>query len=259
MKNQFAPALSHQRRATAFTLIELLLVIAIIALLAAILFPVFARARENARRSSCQSNLKQIGLGIIQYVQDHDERYPRAAANNILTNGTSAAAWAFMVQPYIKSTQVFKCPSHSMDGTMQFTNGTIPRSYQVVPNSNLNSGSTRYGGRLVFAGINEPPINITHLADIDKVSQVIQVFEQTSENNDNSAYVAGLTDLTLRSHLAMSNYLFVDGHVKALKPTATGSSINLWNIRNTTAPNDTAPGPAGAGLDARLAVIEAAM
>ena len=68
---------THQKRA-AFTLIELLVVIAIIAILAAILFPVFARARENARRSSCQSNLKQIGLGIAQYTQDYDEIMPRA-------------------------------------------------------------------------------------------------------------------------------------------------------------------------------------
>src|SRR5476649_2802466 len=73
---------THTRRAErtqhagAFTLIELLVVIAIIAILAAILFPVFARARENARRASCQSNLKQIGLGITQYCQDYDERMP---------------------------------------------------------------------------------------------------------------------------------------------------------------------------------------
>ena len=67
--------ISNFRRKSAFTLIELLVVIAIIAILAAILFPVFARARENARRSSCQSNLKQIGLGQLQYVQDYDEKY----------------------------------------------------------------------------------------------------------------------------------------------------------------------------------------
>src|SRR5687767_10691477 len=67
---------STTTRKTAFTLIELLVVIAIIALLAAILFPVFARARENARRAGCQSNLKQIGLGIMQYSQDYDELMP---------------------------------------------------------------------------------------------------------------------------------------------------------------------------------------
>ena len=66
------------RTGQAFTLIELLVVIAIIAILAAILFPVFARARENARRASCQSNMKQIGLGLMQYVQDYDETYPGA-------------------------------------------------------------------------------------------------------------------------------------------------------------------------------------
>lgn len=72
-----------------FTLIELLVVIAIIAILAAILFPVFARARENARRASCQSNLKQIGLGILQYAQDYDERYPGGGAfYQVSLNGT---------------------------------------------------------------------------------------------------------------------------------------------------------------------------
>src|SRR5205809_4233116 len=66
----------QERTRRAFTLIELLVVIAIIAILAAILFPVFSRARENARRASCQSNLKQIGLGFLQYAQDYDERLP---------------------------------------------------------------------------------------------------------------------------------------------------------------------------------------
>lgn len=97
-----------------FTLIELLVVIAIIAILAAILFPVFARARENARRASCQSNLKQIGLGFKQYSQDYDEKYPLVVAN---TGGTAGAfdagdqGWAQILQPYLKSTQIFQCPS----------------------------------------------------------------------------------------------------------------------------------------------------
>ncbi|RYG62324.1 DUF1559 domain-containing protein, partial [bacterium] len=91
-------------RKVGFTLIELLVVIAIIAILAAILFPVFGRARENARRSSCQSNLKQVGLAMAQYQQDYDERTLVVDEDNGLT-------WFNPLQPYIKSTQVFRCPS----------------------------------------------------------------------------------------------------------------------------------------------------
>jgi len=109
-------------RKKGFTLIELLVVIAIIAILAAILFPVFARARENARRTSCLSNLKQIGLGVLQYVQDYDEFYPKSiqlnstAVNisglaNLNFSGTPAWTWYQMIYPYTKSTQVFLCPS----------------------------------------------------------------------------------------------------------------------------------------------------
>jgi prepilin-type N-terminal cleavage/methylation domain-containing protein/prepilin-type processing-associated H-X9-DG protein len=89
------------RRRRAFTLIELLIVIAIISLLAAILFPVFARARENARRTSCLSNQKQIGLGFLQYFQDYDEQFPPHKLDTAWPGGA--------MQPYLKSTQILRC------------------------------------------------------------------------------------------------------------------------------------------------------
>ena len=99
-----------------FTLIELLVVIAIIAILAAILFPVFARARENARRSSCQSNEKQIALGFKQYIQDNNERYPAS-------NG-----WNTAILDYTKSEAILKCPSAAGTGTFDY-------SYNVLMNA----------------------------------------------------------------------------------------------------------------------------
>src|SRR5690349_6395815 len=108
--------MSRERRKTGFTLIELLVVIAIIAILAAILFPVFARARENARRASCQSNLKQIGLGIMQYTQDYDEKMVHMFQYE---NGGSSPLywWEDRLQPYVKSYQPFECPSHTITAT----------------------------------------------------------------------------------------------------------------------------------------------
>lgn len=96
--------MNHRR---AFTLIELLVVIAIIAILAAILFPVFAQAREKARQASCISNSKQINLGIAMYVQDYDEKWPYCAWNN---NNTLGLHWEDSTAPYIKNTQVWQCP-----------------------------------------------------------------------------------------------------------------------------------------------------
>ena len=112
---------NRKPRASAFTLIELLVVIAIIAILAAILFPVFAQARESARKISCLSNNKQLGLGIMMYVQDYDEMYPCNSWDTppIGTTDTdskdpkypSAFNWMWKVMPYMKNRQILVCPS----------------------------------------------------------------------------------------------------------------------------------------------------
>src|SRR5579883_3097144 len=106
---------SGKRQNSAFTLIELLVVIAIIAILAAILFPVFAQARESARKSSCLSNTKQVNLAWQMYLQDYDEtmvllRYPNTDPVS-LQAGIATVYWSKMMEPYIKTWFIFKCPS----------------------------------------------------------------------------------------------------------------------------------------------------
>ncbi len=155
-----------KKRRNAFTLIELLVVIAIIAILAVILFPVFSRARENARRTSCMSNMRQIGLGMMQYLQDNDERYSNnlqcsdtACTTGVLDTDTSKPSgmfrvtadsgnnfyrtWMDAIFPYVKSLQLYVCRSNRVSATTpsygyssafggyknyvnQYTGGTLP-------------------------------------------------------------------------------------------------------------------------------------
>ena len=140
---------------TGFTLIELLVVIAIIAILAAILFPVFQKVRENARKASCQSNLKQIGLGMIQYSQDNDEFLVGGWGGNggYLASDSNPAApkykWMDMIYPFVKSTGVFHCPDDS--GNLikdakgnQNTGNFIP--YQQLGSAGIPNPSDSYYG-----------------------------------------------------------------------------------------------------------------
>jgi prepilin-type N-terminal cleavage/methylation domain-containing protein/prepilin-type processing-associated H-X9-DG protein len=110
-----------------FTLIELLVAITIIAILAAILFPVFQKVRENARRTACMSSLKQVGLAVIQYQQDSDERFVLTERGGDMDDAHEYY-WGDMLQPYLKSWQVLTCPDASQ--TIQFKPQPLPYSQQ---------------------------------------------------------------------------------------------------------------------------------
>lgn len=132
----------HSRKA-GFTLIELLVVIAIIAILAAILFPVFAQARESARKASCISNTKQLGLGTMMYVQDYDEMYPcnswdgapmGTIDNDIRQDGNRFTLWPWRIMPYLKNRQILVCSSDPAQGRNGWTGySTDPNDCWGIP------------------------------------------------------------------------------------------------------------------------------
>ncbi len=234
-----------------FTLIELLVVIAIIAILAAILFPVFGRARENARRASCQSNEKQMGLGLLQYAQDNSERLPSACIESTAGQcNPGDVVWMSVIQPYLKSTQIFECPSADFDGSLFKTANTSAAGYDnTAPLSFAAGAAGSYSMNRAFydaaavggrgpgaygaspgAGMKlsslQDPTNTLWVGDGNGNPEV--AFSGAAlpgggaDDGNGYAYLGsmaynGNTGGYIERHLSTICFLFADGHVKSLR------------------------------------------
>lgn len=209
--------LSIKTKSNAFTLIELLVVIAIIAILAAILFPAFARARENARRTACLSNMKQIGLALMQYTQDYDEKLTyqptgtfNYTANYSLypANATVGPNWIAQLYPYTKSWQLFRCPSAT--------------EHPQVWGKPSGNSDTSYSGngvilqrQLSLSAIDEPA-NVIMAQEFIYRSHIAYLAPDIQGGRYRYWLLAGHSDL----HFDGGNLLFTDGHAKWRKKSS---------------------------------------
>ncbi len=221
-------------RKQAFTLIELLVVIAIIAILSAILSPVFATAREKARQTTCASNLKQIGIGVAQYVQDFDEAYP-------LYYGNGTRGWDFILLSYINvglnasnglnnkdlTDAVFACPD---DVTVRVASGNGGIGVRTYAMNTRNRGATSltrgFGSTNTFANQVLAPSTTIFISEMPNTQNATGALNLNGYVMDNinsgcdplNCYKA---QALVGLHNGMWSYLFADGHVKLLRPETT--------------------------------------
>lgn len=214
-----------------FTLIELLVVIAIIAILAAILFPVFAKAREKARQSSCLSNMKQMGLAALAYAQDYDGtwlQFANVASSPIVPTDNNRNFWRFPLQPYVKNWQIFICPSNAPGG------GDMSN-----PNTTQGTGAYGYNDQLgPVAGIQESVIKYP-----SQLAAFSDCYHWGMRNGWTMAYASCCQNPTCLAtylykarHNEGSNVAFADGHAKWMAAStlvgqtqATWANNFIWN------------------------------
>jgi len=206
-----------------FTLIELLVVIAIIAILAAILFPVFARAREKARQTSCLSNVKQIALSTLMYVQDYDEKY------NFAYTITPTVSWPNLLMPYIKNSQLYSCPSDPDEWNI---GGGIGLSY--IPNYRMfPPGDTAVPTPVKMAKLTKPSETIMLAENADGSTSNLQPDCQYAYGTNGSSASSGYNPwarVSLARHNGGSNYAFADGHAKWLNANEGRQESTRWTL-----------------------------